>query len=130
MIGMIKVIGAIFLGLLGLGALARRWVRALKERRRDPAAALLLWVLAGLALCLLIPVNANRMNFLLLPLVLCAAFGAETLLVLLGRYARAGAAVLPRPELLLPHHPRTAAPASHPRVSFPSLSLLFLFCFS
>ena len=82
------------LGLLGLGALAKRLVRALKERRREPAAALLLWVLAGLALCLLIPVNANRMNFLLLPLVLCAAFGAETLLTLLGRYARAGAAVL------------------------------------
>ena len=34
------------------------------------------------------------MNFLLLPLVLCAAFGAETLLALLGRYARAGAAIL------------------------------------
>ena len=82
------------LGLLGLGALARRWIRALKAKRREPAAALLLWVLSGFALCLLIPVNANRMNFLLLPLVLCAAFGAETLLGLLGRYARAGAAVL------------------------------------
>ncbi len=82
------------LGLFGLAALLVRLVRALRERRRDPSLALLIWILAGFCLCLVIPVNANRMNFLLLPLVLCAAFGCETLLTLCGRYAKAAAALL------------------------------------
>ena len=81
-------------GIFGFAALLVRLVRALRERRRDPALALLIWILAGFCLCLMIPVNANRMNFLLLPLVLCAAFGCETLLTLCGRYAKAVAALL------------------------------------
>lgn len=80
------------LGLLGLGALAVRAWKARREGPQDGAAALLIWVFTGLLLCLVIPVNANRMNFLLLPLVFCAALGCERLLVLFGRHARAGAA--------------------------------------
>ena len=82
------------LGLLGLGALIARAWKTRKEKPRDGAAALLIWVGAGLALSLVIPVNANRMNFLLLPLVFCAAYGCETLLALLGKHAKAGAAGL------------------------------------
>ena len=82
------------LGLLGLGALIRRVWKTRKDARRDGAAALLIWIGAGLVLGLVIPVNANRMNVLLLPLVFCAAFGCETLLCLSGKYAKAGAAGL------------------------------------
>ncbi|MCR5577181.1 MAG: glycosyltransferase family 39 protein [Oscillospiraceae bacterium] len=76
--------------LLGLGSLFVRFVRSLKGRRFDAAVPLLLWTLAGLALGLLISANANRVNILLLPLVLCAAHGLETLLTHAGRFARAG----------------------------------------
>ncbi|MBQ9685895.1 MAG: hypothetical protein IJV41_05000, partial [Oscillospiraceae bacterium] len=57
------------------------------ERTKDPAAALLIQIFAGFCLCLVIAVNANRMNFLLLPLVLCAALGADALCSLAGRHA-------------------------------------------
>lgn len=79
--------------LLGIGALLVRLVRSLRDRRFDAAVPLLLWVLAGIALGLLIDVNANRINILLLPLVLCAALGLETLLSCAGRFARAGFAL-------------------------------------
>ena len=78
--------------LVGLGALAVRFARSLKEKRFDPAVPLLIWIFAGLCLALVIDVNANRMNLLLLPLVLCAALGIETLLSFAGPYARGSAA--------------------------------------
>ncbi len=81
-------------GLLGLAELLRRFVSALRERRRDGAAPLLIWLLAGLCLCALIPVNVNRMNFLLMPIALTTGLGAETLLRLLGRFGKQGAALL------------------------------------
>ena len=89
------------LGLLGLAVLVRRLCRSLRDKRPEPAAALLIQLLAGFCLCLVIPVNANRMNFLLLPLVLCAAFGADALLGILGRGARAGGACLAAAYLVL-----------------------------
>ena len=85
---------ALCLTLVGIGALLVRFFRSLKSRRFDPAVPLLLWLFAGLCLGLLISVNANRMNLLLLPLLLCAALGAETLLSCLDRFSRAGFAVL------------------------------------
>ncbi len=78
--------------LIGLAALFVRLVRSLKNRRFDPAVALLIWIFAGLCLALVIDVNANRMNFLLLPLVLCAALGIEALLSHAGAFARGGLA--------------------------------------
>ena len=79
--------------LVGLGALCVRFARSLKNRRFDAAGGLLLWVLAGLALGLVIDANANRVNILLLPLALCAALGLETLLHYAGRFAKAGFAL-------------------------------------
>ena len=78
--------------LVGLAALFVRLARSLKYRCFDPAVPLLIWILSGLCLALLLSVNANRMNFLLLPLVLCAALGLETLLAHAGVCARAGLA--------------------------------------
>lgn len=73
------------LALIGLAALCVRFARSLWARRFDPAGALLIWTLLGLCQSLLISVNANRMNFLLLPLVLCEALGASTLLRVLKK---------------------------------------------
>ena len=82
------------LALYGLGELVGRAVRALREKRADAALALLIQVVSGLCLGLLIAVNANRINFLLLPLVLCAAWGADRLTALLGRHGDTAAAAL------------------------------------
>ena len=79
--------------LVGIIALFVRFARSLKARRFDAAGALLLWVLAGIALGLVLDANANRVNILLLPLALCAALGLETLLQHAGRFAKAGFAV-------------------------------------
>ena len=87
--------------LVGLGALLVRFARSLKERRFDPAVTLLIWILAGLCLALVIDVNANRMNLLLLPLVLAAALGIETLLSFAGRYANVGFAGIAAAYLIL-----------------------------
>ena len=81
-------------GLLGLGALVYRSFTALRDRRYDPAVLLLVWLFTGVGLTALISVNINRMNFLVMPAALSVAFGAETALRLLGRYARVGAALL------------------------------------
>ena len=81
-------------GLLGLGVLVYRCFTALRAHRYDPAVLLLIWLCTGAGLTALISVNINRMNFLLMPAALTVAFGAETSLRLLGRYARAGAALL------------------------------------
>ncbi|MBQ9686492.1 MAG: glycosyltransferase family 39 protein, partial [Oscillospiraceae bacterium] len=75
------------LALFGLGALVWRFARSMRGKAKDPAAALLIQIFAGFCLCLVITVNANRMNFLLLPLVLCAALGADALCSLAGRHA-------------------------------------------
>ena len=80
-------------GLLGLGALLYRFVKALRTRRFDPAVLLLIWLFAGLVLTALISVNVNRMNLLLMPVGLTVALGMETALALPGRYARAAAPV-------------------------------------
>ncbi len=82
------------LALVGIGALSVRLFRSLKTGRFDPAVPLLPWLLAGLCLGLLLSVNANRINLLLLPLLRCAALGAESLLSLLGRFSRTGFALL------------------------------------
>ncbi len=81
-------------GLLGLGELVRRLAVSLRERRIDPAVTLLIWLVCGVGLCALISVNVNRMNFLLMPIALTVALGAETLLRLLGRFSSAGAIIL------------------------------------
>lgn len=81
-------------GLLGLGALIGRTARALRERRFDAAVLLLIWLVSGTALTALISVNVNRMNFLVMPVALTVAFGAETALLLLRRHARLGAPLL------------------------------------
>ncbi len=80
--------------LLGLGELIRRLIVSLREKRFDPAVLLLFWLGAGILLTALISVNINRMNFLLMPLALTIALGADTLLRLAGRYGKAGAALL------------------------------------
>ncbi len=87
--------------LVGLGTLLVRFVRSLRERRFDPAGPLLIWIFAGLCLALVIDVNANRMNILLLPLVLCAALGIEALLSLAGRFDRSGFAAVAAVYLVL-----------------------------
>lgn len=76
--------------LLGLGELIRRLISG----RFDPAVLLLIWLGAGVLLTALISVNVNRMNFLLMPLALTIALGAETTLRLLGKYRKIGAALL------------------------------------
>ena len=81
-------------GLLGIFALVRRTVLSLRERRFDAACPLLVWLAAGTVLAALISVNVNRMNFLLMPIALTVALGAETALRLLGRYARITAPLL------------------------------------
>ena len=81
-------------GLLGLGALVYRCFAALRDRRYDPAALLLIWLFSGAGLTALISVNINRMNFLVMPAALTVAFGAETALRLAGRYARTAAVLL------------------------------------
>jgi len=81
-------------GLLGLGELVRRFVVSLRDGRRDPAVLLLIWIFCGALLSALISVNVNRMNFLLMPLALTVALGAETLLRLFGRHGKVGAALL------------------------------------
>ena len=75
-------------GLLGSGALLRRTVLAMREKRFDAACLLLFWLGTGTLLTALISVNVNRMNFLLMPIALTAALGAETALRLFGRRAR------------------------------------------
>ena len=75
-------------GLLGFGALLRRTVLAMREKRFDAACLLLVWLGTGTLLTALISVNVNRMNFLLMPIALTAALGAETALRLFGRRAR------------------------------------------
>ena len=75
-------------GLLGFGALLRRTVLAMREKRFDAACLLLFWLGTGTLLTALISVNVNRMNFLLMPIALTAALGAETALRLFGRRAR------------------------------------------
>jgi len=81
-------------GVLGLGALLYRSVRALRARRFDAAVLLLIWLLCGVSLAALISVNVNRMNFLLMPLGLTTALGAFAALGLAGRYGRAAGIVL------------------------------------
>ena len=81
-------------GVLGFGALLRRTVFALRKKRFDASCLLLVWLAAGTLLTALISVNVNRMNFLLMPLALTAAYGAETALRLLGRCARIMAPLL------------------------------------
>ena len=81
-------------GVLGIGELFRRFYRSRRKRRFDPAVLLLIWLFSGTLLTCLISVNINRMNFLLMPLALTVGLGAETLLRLLGRFRRAGAALL------------------------------------
>ena len=81
-------------GVLGFIALVRRTVLSLRERRFDAACLLLVWLAAGTVLAALISVNVNRMNFLLMPAALTVALGAETVLRLLGRYARITAPLL------------------------------------
>ena len=81
-------------GLLGFAALLYRAFTALRDGRYDPAVLLLIWLCAGTGLTALISVNINRMNFLLMPIVLTVAFGAETILRLPERYVRAVAALL------------------------------------
>ena len=76
--------------MLGLGELIRRLISG----RFDPAVLLLIWLGAGVLLTALISVNVNRMNFLLMPLALTIALGAETTLRLLGKYRKIGAALL------------------------------------
>lgn len=85
---------ALPLGLLGFGALVRRLIVSLREKRFDAAVLLLIWLVCGALLSSLISVNVNRMNFLLMPIALTIALGAETLLRLLGRFSRAGAIIL------------------------------------
>ena len=80
--------------LFGLGELLRRLIASLRQKRFDPAVLLLIWLGAGLLLTALISVNVNRMNFLLMPVALTIALGADALLRLLGRYRKAGAALL------------------------------------
>ena len=80
-------------GLAGLFTLCRRSFHAIRARQFDPASLLLAWVLAGTVLCCLISVNVNRMNFLLMPLALTLALGADTLLSLCGRYKKIAAAL-------------------------------------
>lgn len=75
-------------GLLGFGALLRRTVLAMREKRFDAACLLLFWLGTGTLLTALISVNVNRMNFLLMPIALTAALGAETALRFFGRRAR------------------------------------------
>lgn len=81
-------------GLLGLGALVRRLIVSLREKRFDAAILLLIWLVCGALLSSLISVNVNRMNFLLMPVALTVALGAETLLRLLRRFSRVGAIIL------------------------------------
>ena len=81
-------------GLLGLWELARRCVLSLRRKRFDAAVLLLIWLVTGAALGCLISVNVNRMNFLLMPAGLTVGLGAAVLLRLLGKYRRAGAALL------------------------------------
>ncbi len=80
--------------LAGIGALLCRLIVSLRKQRFDPAVLLLIWLLCGTVQTALVSVNVNRMNLLLMPVVLTAALGAETLLRLLGRYRRAGAALV------------------------------------
>lgn len=82
------------LSLIGLGTLLVRLVRALRDRRFDPAVPLLLQLLAGLALGLLIAVNANRANLLLLSLTLCAGLGLDTLSRLPRAWGKAAAGLV------------------------------------
>ena len=83
---------ALLFGLAGLWELLRR-LRS--PRRGDAGLLLLLWLAAGTVLAALIPVNVNRMNFLLMPVALTVGLGAETLLRLAGpRFRRAAAALL------------------------------------
>lgn len=81
-------------GLLGLGALVRRLILSLRAKTFDPAVLLLIWLVSGAVLTALVSVNINRMNVLVMPAALTVAVGAETLLRLLKKYRRAGAAVL------------------------------------
>ena len=81
-------------GLLGLAALVRQSFLALRRRQYDAAIMLLIWLAAGTLLCSLISVNVNRMNFLLMPIALCVAHGADTALRLTKRYARIAASFL------------------------------------
>lgn len=81
-------------GLLGFGVLLRRAFLSLRERRYDAACLLLVWLGAGTILTALISVNVNRMNFLLMPIALTAALGAETALRLSGRHVRITALLL------------------------------------
>ncbi len=81
-------------GLLGLAALLRRLVGSLRAKKYDPAVLLLIWLFCGVIQSALVSVNVNRMNMLLMPAALTVALGAETLLRLLGRTQRAGAALL------------------------------------
>ena len=81
-------------GLLGFAALLYRAFTALRDGRYDPVVLLLIWLFTGAGLTALISVNINRMNFLLMPIVLTVAFGAETILRLPERYVRAVAALL------------------------------------
>ena len=81
-------------GLVGIGALARRLVVSIRARRYDPAVLLLIWLVCGVLQSALVSVNVNRMNILLMPVALTVALGADTLLGLLGRYQRVGAALL------------------------------------
>ena len=81
-------------GLLGFAALVRRSFVALRRRRYDAAIPLLIWLVTGTLLCSLISVNVNRMNFLLMPIALCVALGAETALRLMGQFAHIAAPLL------------------------------------
>ena len=82
------------LSLIGLGALLVRLVRALRQKRFDPSVLLLLQLIAGLALGLLIAVNANRANILLLSLALCAGLGLDALSRLPRAWGKAAAGLL------------------------------------
>ena len=82
------------LSLVGLGVLLVRLVRALRDRRFDPAVLLLIQILAGVVLGLLIAVNANRANILLLPLVLCAGLGLDAVSRLPRVWGKAAAGLL------------------------------------
>ena len=82
------------LSLVGAALLLWRTVRALRGRRFDPAVLLLLQILAGLALGLMIAVNANRANILLLPLALCAGLALDAVSRLPRVWGKAAAAIL------------------------------------
>ena len=60
---------------VGLGVFIWKAVQDFRQRKAGIAVFMLVWLLAGLAIGLLIHVNINRVNLLFLPMIVIAAYG-------------------------------------------------------